>query len=460
MRVLLLATDLYSRGGVARYSAALAAAFAECLGEQNVDALALLDWGLAADSGVLRAEVMGSRVNLASKLRYVWRAWRRVRSGYDLVVATHVCAAPVAALLRAWFGTPFWVVCHGSEVWGRLSRLKRAALERADRLLPVSQFTAEKLFREHGLSPLRTWVVYNSIPERFAQMLWEETPHPPSYVGHPLPREREPQLPGPPSCLGLPLPSEREPQKAPVPSTRGEGGPRPATSPAGAGRVRGQFGSDADPFILSVGGMSRASAYKGVDRVIRALPKILAVVPDAHYVVVGEGDRREELASLAAREAVSQHVQFVGEVSDTELACLYRSCCVFVMPSRAFEQNGNWCGEGFGRVYVEAALAAKPVVAGRAAGAAEAVLEGETGWLVDPESTDEIAAAVARLLTSPTLAAKMGRRAREWARENFTQAAMCRVLEKMLAPMKEGARCEVAEAGSWKLEIGNWKSEI
>jgi glycosyltransferase involved in cell wall biosynthesis len=374
MRILLLVTDIYTHGGVARYSATLATALGECLGEHNVDVLALLDWGSRADVGVRVAEVIGSEVNLTTKVQYAWRAWRRAQQGYDLVVASHVAVAPVAALLRGWFGTPYWVACHGSEVWGRLSWLKRAALQGADLLLPVSQFTTDKLWRVHGVSRLCTWVLYNAIPADFARLLLASA-----------------------TLGGL------------------------GTTPPG-------------PFLLSVGGVSKAHAYKGVDMVIRAMPRILAVVPAAHYVVVGDGDNRPELERLAEREGVARRVRFVGEIRDPQLATLYRTCDLFVMPSRVSECAGQWTGEGFGRVYVEAALAGKPVVGSRGGGAAEAVLEGKTGLLVDPFSLDEIAGAVARLLSNPEAARSMGSRAREWAVGKFTLPVMQRALEEMLEP--------------------------
>ena len=65
-------------------------------------------------------------------------------------------------------------------------------------------------------------------------------------------------------------------------------------------------------------------------------------------------------------------------------------------------------GEGFGRVYVEAALAGKPVVGSRSGGASEAVLRGRTGFVVDPDSSDEVAEALLAILQDPELASAHG----------------------------------------------------
>jgi len=421
LKILLLATDIYTHGGVARYSATLASALGECLGQRNVDVLALLDWGSREDApgGVRVVETIGSEVGLASKLRYARHAWRLARQHYDLIVATHVAVAPIAAMLRLTYGTPYWVACHGWEVWERLSPIKWAALRGAERLLPVSQFTAEKLRSVQGFSGCRMRVFYNAVPPSFASRLMEAN-------------VAQDPLSGP---AALPW---RQDSSAALKETL-ESAVVASPETRSAGRIGGPEGRPCATFLLSVGGVSKASGYKGIDTVIRTLPRILAAVPTVRYVVVGEGDNRRELECLAQRESVRDHVDFVGEVGDAELARLYQTCRLLVMPSRA---SGKRTGEGFGRVYTEAALAGKPVVASRAGGAAEAVLDGETGLLVDPDSPEAIAATAVRLLTNPALAAAMGRRARTWAAENFTMPALRRALEEMLESHRRGAEAQ------------------
>src|SRR5262249_51358396 len=153
---------------------------------------------------------------------------------------------------------------------------------------------------------------------------------------------------------------------------------------------------------------SKSLAYKGFDVVIGALPKVLEAVPNLRYVIVGDGDDKENLKRLAVQMGVGDKVDFAGEVSDDELAAYYRACDVFVLPSRTVQRNGYWEGEGFGRVYVEAALAAKPVVGSRDGGAAEAVLHGTTGLLVDPTSASEVSDALLTFLRNRQLATDMG----------------------------------------------------
>ena len=113
-------------------------------------------------------------------------------------------------------------------------------------------------------------------------------------------------------------------------------------------------------------------------------------MPDVTWTVVGEGSLRPRLEALAAQYGVEAQVRFLGDLSDEERDRWYRSAHVFVMPSRLPPEGG---GEGFGIVYLEAAAHGLPVVAGNVAGARDAVVDGETGLLVDPTDHLEVAAA-------------------------------------------------------------------
>jgi len=157
--------------------------------------------------------------------------------------------------------------------------------------------------------------------------------------------------------------------------------------------------------ILTVG---RLVERKGHDRVIQALPRILAEVPDAVYLVVGRGPEEDRLRALARANRVEDRVVFCGFVPETELMAYYLACDVFAMPNR--EVGGDT--EGFGIVFVEAGACGKPVVGGRSGGAVEVIRDGVTGFLVDPEDVEETARALVRLLRDPKLAAEFGRAGR------------------------------------------------
>jgi len=380
MKVLILATDIFTRGGIARHTYTFAATLADLLGPDNVDVCALLSYG---DPSELHPQfrVLGclsARLTAAAKARFTFQALELARQRYDLVVCSHLHLAPVAALIRFVYHTPYWVACYGTEAWAPLPLFTRAALRRADLVLPMSRFTAQKLVEVHGIPPRRSAIVYTTVPDHLEKLLT-------------------------------------------------------ACGDAGEAKTRG---GRRELTLLSVGNLTRFHTHKGFDIVIRALPRILASIPCVHYVIAGGGDNLPNLERLAAEVGVAGRVSFAGEVPDAELAALYRNCDVFVMPSGVSNHGALANGEGFGRVYVEAALAGKPAVGSRYGGAAEAVLDGKTGLLVNPGSPQEVADAVIALLGNPDTAAGMGAAGRRWALENFTQAALRRRLAQMLDERK------------------------
>jgi len=165
--------------------------------------------------------------------------------------------------------------------------------------------------------------------------------------------------------------------------------------------------------ILSVGRLMRR---KGFDSVIRALPLLQQQGIDAHYAVIGIGEDLEYLRSLAAELRVTERLHLLGHVSYDDLPRWYCACDLFAMPNRDIAGDT----EGFGLVYLEAAAAGRPAVAGTAGGTGSAVVDGVTGLRVDGERVDAIAQALARLLCNTEEAALMGRRGRERVLENYT----------------------------------------
>lgn len=149
------------------------------------------------------------------------------------------------------------------------------------------------------------------------------------------------------------------------------------------------------------------AARKGIENVLAALPTVLQAVPGAVYLIVGEGPARGDLEALVQRQRLVGVVVFAGAVSDADLPAYYNACQVFVMPSCPLPRRGEV--EGFGIVYLEAGACGKPVVAGRGGGVGEAVQDGVTGLLVDPQDVPQIAGAIVRLLQDPALAAELGR---------------------------------------------------
>ena len=162
--------------------------------------------------------------------------------------------------------------------------------------------------------------------------------------------------------------------------------------------------------VLCVG---RIVPRKGQDVLVRTFDAVREAVPDAALVIVGDGPSRREVGSLAASSRHADSIVFPGEVRDEDLPSLYATADLFAMPCRS-----RWGGlevEGFGIVFMEAAAAGLPVVAGRSGGAAEAVVDGQTGLVVDGTDDAAVVEAIVRLLRDPVEASAMGARGRERA---------------------------------------------
>jgi phosphatidylinositol alpha-1,6-mannosyltransferase len=181
------------------------------------------------------------------------------------------------------------------------------------------------------------------------------------------------------------------------------------------------------PTMLTVSRLE--DRYKGHDILIRALPLLRAAVPDIEWVVLGEGPLRAGLERMATATGVGDAVRFLGAVDDAERDHWLRSAHLFAMPSRL--PAGGFAGEGFGIVYLEANAHGMPVLAGNVAGALDAVVDGETGVLVDPADHIAVAGGAARILTDPGWAAALGRQGAERA-QRFAWPAISEQVERLL----------------------------
>jgi phosphatidyl-myo-inositol dimannoside synthase len=191
--------------------------------------------------------------------------------------------------------------------------------------------------------------------------------------------------------------------------------------------ARRRLGLDPDaPLVVSV---SRLVPRKGMDTLIEASARLLTRHPDLQVVIAGSGRDRTRLERLARRAGVP--VRFLGRVPEEDKIALYASADVFAMLCRV-----RWGGleqEGFGIVFVEAAACGVPQVAGSSGGAAEAVVEGETGFVVDrPSDAAAAATAIGRLLDDPGLRASFGAASRRRAVEQFSYDVLAARLEAAL----------------------------
>jgi phosphatidylinositol alpha-1,6-mannosyltransferase len=190
--------------------------------------------------------------------------------------------------------------------------------------------------------------------------------------------------------------------------------------------------SAAEPTVLTVARLE--DRYKGFDVMMRALPLIRGRVPNVRWVVVGEGSLRAELEAIADAYAVRDCVSFAGRLDDEARDGWFDRADVFAMPSRVMA-NGTG-GEGFGLVYLEAAMHRLPSVAGDAGGGVDAVIDGETGVTVDATDHVAVADAIADLLLDPDRRTRLGEAARARAEQlSWTRMAeqVDRLVESLVA---------------------------
>jgi phosphatidylinositol alpha-1,6-mannosyltransferase len=171
---------------------------------------------------------------------------------------------------------------------------------------------------------------------------------------------------------------------------------------AALAQLRYRYVLDDGPIILCVGRFVRR---KGHVTLIRSLPRILERFPNAQLVLVGRGPEMWAASNETHTLGVRNHVVFPGCVSEADLAGLYQACTLFALPAGE-DEHGQV--EGFGLVFAEAHAYGKPVVAGRSGGVVDAVIDGETGLLVEPDDPEALATAIVSILEDTELAQRLG----------------------------------------------------
>jgi phosphatidylinositol alpha-1,6-mannosyltransferase len=225
-----------------------------------------------------------------------------------VIVCGHLFMAPLALLLARLTGAKLVIQTHGIEIWRTPTRLQRAALERAELVLSVSRFTRAQVLTRTCARPERVVVIPNTVGEVFV--------------------------------------------------------------PGDGSEVRRRLGLAGRKMLLSLSRLDARERYKGQDRIIPLIRPLVENGHDAVFVVVGEGDDRPRLESLAHEHEVADRVIFLGAVRDEDRTALYRAADLYVMPST---------GEGFGISFLEAMACGAPAVGLNAGGAPDALCGGELG---------------------------------------------------------------------------------
>jgi phosphatidyl-myo-inositol dimannoside synthase len=185
--------------------------------------------------------------------------------------------------------------------------------------------------------------------------------------------------------------------------------------PAARATIRDRHGLGDRPVVVCV---SRLVRRKGQDTLLRAWPAVIDQVPDAALLIVGAGPYGAALRQLAQRSGLTDAVHFTGPVPQAELPAHYAAGDVFAMPCRT--RRGGLDVEGLGIVYLEASAAGLPVVGGDSGGAPDAILDGETGYVVGGRDVAALSGRLVALLANPEAAKAMGEKGRAWVERDWS----------------------------------------
>lgn len=302
--------------------------------------------------------------------------WKKLRSWYcytsiknlyhegfhpDLIIATTWNFARGITNLTKKKGTKLILIVHGLEVTRKMSLIKRKwlskTLMKCDLVIAVSNFTRSQILEKYELDLKNIFVFPNGVDISIFNSRMDSSPLKKTYQ----------------------LSNEK--------------------------------------IILT---LARVVERKGHDQVIKALPKVLKKFPNLKYIISGDWntDYYLKLLKLIKELNLENVVIFTGYVSPDEIQQFYNLCDVYIMPSREIEETGDT--EGFGITYLEANACQKPVIGGNSGGVSDAVVDGVTGFLVNPMDTDEIAEKLILLLSDPQLSHQLGKQGRERIEKSYT----------------------------------------
>ena len=197
---------------------------------------------------------------------------------------------------------------------------------------------------------------------------------------------------------------------------------------AGGQAIRERLGLADRPVVVCV---SRMVPRKGQDTLIHAWPLVLANVPGAALLLVGDGPYRDRLERMARHLGVAGSVIFAGAPSRAELPAYFDAGNVFAMPCRTRRRGLDV--EGLGMVFLEAAATGLPVVGGDSGNSADAIRDGETGYVVSGRSVADLAERLNRLLTDPGAARAMGEKGVAWVQQEWRWEIIAHRFAEILA---------------------------
>jgi asparagine synthase (glutamine-hydrolysing) len=364
-RILALLTDAFGGiGGIAKFNRDLLTAIAD---HPNVSIVNVLPRIMPFQPDNIPGKIVYVTEAVGGKAKYLKAFFSTLSRGqpFDLVICGHINLLPLARLAGIIAKAPVLLITHGIDAWQPTkNRLTNYVVTKVNQFISVSELTKQRFSNWTGL----------------------------------------------PQGLGWLLPNCFEPQDF-TPGTK---------SPS----LLRRYGLEGKLVLMTCGRMTSTEMSKGFDRIIQLLPTLIKKIPNIAYLIVGDGDDRPHLESMARQLRVDDRVVFAGYVSEAEKADHYRLADVYVMPSR---------GEGFGIVYLEAMACGIPVVGSGIDGSREALRDGMLGILVDPDSPDDIKRGILEALGRPRGVVPEG--LTYFSYDNF-ELKCHRIIDRILTPVQ------------------------
>lgn len=183
--------------------------------------------------------------------------------------------------------------------------------------------------------------------------------------------------------------------------------------------------------VMFLGRLAKGAMHKGPDALIRAFAR--AQLPNnAELVIAGSGDRLSALQELARELGLGDRARFLGRIPESDLAGLYRLASLFVLVSKRYDGGG----EGIPLTPLEAAACGVPIVVGNEDGSREAVIDGETGFVVPSRDEEALVSVLERCAKEPELVRKLGQGASKRARDCFSYERFVREHADLLARIR------------------------
>ncbi|MDJ0648115.1 MAG: glycosyltransferase family 4 protein [Xenococcaceae cyanobacterium MO_188.B19] len=272
--------DIFAfKGGIQVYSNFLLQAIQNIYQEANYSVFLKHDKGYLSNNQYLPHTNFHFAGKIPLSLRTPFFASQLILNGIwekpDLIITTHLNFTVAAYWLKKLMEIPYITIAHGVEAWNITNPKRQRALQYADKILAVSNYTRERLLKEQDLDSSKVAL----LPNTFDCDRFNIKPKPTHLLDK----------------------YQLKPNQ---------------------------------PIILTVNRLCSRESYRGYDYIIKALPQIKQKIPDVHYIIVGKGDDRDRLAKSIIQHNLEDSVTLAGFISDGELPAYYQLCDLFAMPSK------------------------------------------------------------------------------------------------------------------------------